>query len=76
MSDPATYRTKEELEEYKSQDPILILKKRMIDSGQLGEEEFQALDSECRAASEEAARFAEAGPEPLPEALYEDVLCP
>lgn len=76
MSDPATYRTKQELEEYKRQDPILILKERMIQSGQLSEEDYQALDRECQAASEEAARFAEASPEPPPAALYEDVLCP
>jgi pyruvate dehydrogenase E1 component alpha subunit len=76
MSDPATYRTKQELEEYKRQDPILILKGRMTEAGQLGEEEFQAMDEECRAASEEAARFAEASPEPPLAALHEGVLCP
>jgi pyruvate dehydrogenase E1 component alpha subunit len=76
MSDPATYRTKQELEEYKRQDPILILKGRMTEAGQLAEEEFQALDEECRAASEEAAHFAEASPEPPLSALYEDVLWP
>jgi len=76
MSDPATYRTKEELEEYKRQDPILILKVRMTEARQLGEEEFQALDGECQAAVDEAVRFAEEAPEPSPEALYEDVLCP
>jgi pyruvate dehydrogenase E1 component alpha subunit len=76
MSDPATYRTKQELEEYKRQDPILILKVRLTEAGQLGEEEFQALDGECQAAVDEAVRFAEEAPEPSPEALYEDVLCP
>jgi pyruvate dehydrogenase E1 component alpha subunit len=76
MSDPATYRTREELEEYKSQDPILILKARMSEAGQLSEGDFQALDEECKAASEEATRFAESSPEPELEALYEDVLCP
>jgi len=76
MSDPAHYRTKEELEEYKSQDPILILKNRMLGDGKLNEGEFEALDAECRQASEEAARFAEDSPEPAPEALYEDLLCP
>ena len=76
MSDPATYRTKQELEEYKRQDPILILKVRMTEARQLGEEEFQALDGECQAAVDEAVRFAEEAPEPSPEALYEDVLCP
>jgi pyruvate dehydrogenase E1 component alpha subunit len=76
MSDPAHYRTKEELEEYKSQDPLLILKKRMLEAGALTEEQYEALDAECRQTSEEAARFAEESPEPAPESLYEDVLCP
>jgi pyruvate dehydrogenase E1 component alpha subunit len=75
MSDPAHYRTKEELEGYKSQDPILILRSRMQESGDLSEGEFQRLDEECKQASEEAARFAEESPEPPPESLYEDVLC-
>jgi pyruvate dehydrogenase E1 component alpha subunit len=75
MSDPATYRAKEELEGYKRQDPILILRNRMQESGTLSEEEFQALDEECKLASEEAARFAEDSPEPAVETLYEDVLC-
>jgi pyruvate dehydrogenase E1 component alpha subunit len=76
MSDPAHYRTKEELEDYKRQDPILVLKTRLEEAGQLTEAEFQALDEECKRISEEAARFAEASPEPAPEELYEDVLCP
>jgi pyruvate dehydrogenase E1 component alpha subunit len=75
MSDPAHYRTKEELEGYKSQDPILILKGRMQEAGTFTDEEFLALDEECKQASEEAARFAENSPEPEPESLYEDVLC-
>ena len=35
MSDPAKYRTPEELESYKKQDPLLILKSRMEESGSL-----------------------------------------
>lgn len=76
MSDPAHYRTKEELEEYKRQDPILVLKARLLEGGGFSEERFAALDEECRRLSEEAARFAEESPEPALETLYEDVLCP
>jgi pyruvate dehydrogenase E1 component alpha subunit len=76
MSDPATYRTKEELEGYRKQDPILILKAGMIKAGEITEEQFSALDGECKKASEEATRFAEASPEPPLSTLYEDVMAP
>jgi pyruvate dehydrogenase E1 component alpha subunit len=74
MSDPATYRTKEELEEYKNQDPILILKAQMIQSKQLSNDEFDRIDAECKRISNEAAQFAEDSPQPAVETLYEDVL--
>ncbi|MBN1834629.1 MAG: pyruvate dehydrogenase (acetyl-transferring) E1 component subunit alpha [Spirochaetales bacterium] len=74
MSDPATYRTKEELQGYRRQDPILILKAALVESGELSEEQFAALDAECKEASEQAAKFAEASPEPPAQSLYEDVL--
>jgi pyruvate dehydrogenase E1 component alpha subunit len=73
MSDPATYRTKEELEGYRRQDPILILKAAMVKAGEITEERFSALDDEAKKASEEATRFAEASPEPAHPTLYEDV---
>jgi pyruvate dehydrogenase E1 component alpha subunit len=74
MSDPATNRTKEELQEYKSQDPILILKAEMLKSKQLSNEEFDKIDSECKGISNEAVQFAEDSPQPAIETLYEDVL--
>ncbi len=73
MSDPAQYRTKDELETYRQQDPIIILKSRMLTEGLLTDEEYRSLDEECRALCDEAVRFAEESPEPPPEALYEDV---
>jgi len=74
MSDPAKYRTKEELDEYRQQDPILILKDRLMASGQLTEEAYKKMDDGSRQEAEEAAVFAEQSPEPPPESLYEDVL--
>ena len=74
MSDPATYRTKEELEGYRRQDPIQILKAALLKNGELSEEQYAAIDEECKNISEEAARFAEESPEPPLETLYEDVL--
>jgi pyruvate dehydrogenase E1 component alpha subunit len=73
MSDPATYRTKAELEAYKEQDPILILRRRLLEAGVLDETEAAALDTEAKAITQEAARFAEQSPEPPLSALGEDV---
>jgi pyruvate dehydrogenase E1 component alpha subunit len=73
MSDPAKYRKPEELEEYKKQDPIFILKSAMSGEGLLSEAEFEAIDGECRKTCEEAVKFAEESPEPPLAALYEDV---
>jgi len=74
MSDPAKYRTKEELEQYKQQDPILILKSRMLDAGMLKDEEFQALDEEAKKIAQESVDFAEDSAEPPISSIYEDVL--
>lgn len=75
MSDPATYRTKEELEEYRNQDPILILKTRMIGNGELTEDGYRKLDAEIKKICEESVSFAEESPEPELSSLYEDVYC-
>ena len=74
MSDPAKYRTKEELQEYKEQDPILILKNDMIKADLLKEEEFQKLDREFKDMAQASVDFAENSPEPEMHELYENVL--
>lgn len=72
-TDPAKYRTKDELEEYKHQDPILILKKQMFDAELLDNEEFDAIDDDVKETVKKAAQFAEDSPEPEVETLYEDL---
>jgi pyruvate dehydrogenase E1 component alpha subunit len=74
MSDPAKYRTAEELESYKKQDPLLILRSRMEESGRLTAEQFATIDAEVKTICDEAVRFAEESPEPDPSSLYEDIL--
>jgi len=74
MSDPARYRTKEELEEYKNQDPILILKSILLENKVITEEEFQDLDKRIKEQVKASADFAEQSPEPELKSLYEDVL--
>ena len=73
MSDPAKYRTKEELESFKEQDPIAILKKRLLDEKVASEKEIDTIDEEAKTISSEAVKFSEASKEPALETLYEDV---
>ncbi len=73
MSDPAKYRTKDEVSEYKSRDSIVILKEAMIAESLLEEKQFQALDKEIKEVCEESVRFADESEEPQVEALYEDI---
>ncbi len=74
MSDPAKYRTKEELKEQKERDPILVLKADMKEAGFLTDDEYKAIDQECKDLSEESVRFSESSEEPALETLYEDIL--
>ena len=74
MSDPAKYRTPEELEAYKKQDPILIQRSRMEEAGHLSEAEYTAMDTECKSICDEAVTFAEESPEPELSALHQDIL--
>jgi pyruvate dehydrogenase E1 component alpha subunit len=74
MSDPAKYRTPEELDAYKKQDPILILKSHMEEAGLLSGEQYAALDAACKSTCDDAVKFAEESPEPDASSLYEDIL--
>jgi pyruvate dehydrogenase E1 component alpha subunit len=74
MSDPAKYRTKEEVEEYrKHHDPIEQLRRLMLEREMAGEDELKAIDREIREIVNDAARFAQDSPEPEPEELWTDV---
>ncbi|MGH7699011.1 MAG: pyruvate dehydrogenase (acetyl-transferring) E1 component subunit alpha [Gemmatimonadales bacterium] len=76
MSDPlhGVYRTKEEVEEHKSRDPITLLAERLKADGVVDQPALDALDAEVRAEVEDALRFAEESEDPAPAALYTDVL--
>lgn len=74
MSDPAKYRTKEEVDDVKShRDPIDHVKKLLIDSGHADEDSLKAIDKEIRAIVSEAAAFAQESPEPDPSELMTDI---
>jgi pyruvate dehydrogenase E1 component alpha subunit len=74
ISDPAKYRTKEELENYKKQDPIVQLKSQMIEGKLLTEEQFKELDDEIKGVVQASVDFAEKSEEPALHTMYEDVL--
>ena len=74
MSDPAKYRTREEVQDQRDHhDPIERLKKELIEAGKT-EEDLKAIDKAIRARVAEAADFSESSPEPEPSELYTDVL--
>ena len=74
MSDPAKYRSREEVQDYRDhKDPIEGLKKVLIEQGQ-SEDDLKAIDKRIRSIVAESADFAENSPEPAPSELYTDVL--
>jgi pyruvate dehydrogenase E1 component alpha subunit len=76
MSDAVsgTYRTKAELDEYLKRDPINLLKARMTEAGELTDADLAKMEEEIKDVVQDSWDFADASPEPPPEALYEDVL--
>ena len=74
MSDPAKYRSREEVQNVKEKsDPIEAAKAELIKMG-VSEDAMKAIDKEIRTIVSEAADFAETSPEPDPSELYTDVL--
>jgi pyruvate dehydrogenase E1 component alpha subunit len=75
MSDPAKYRTKEEVNKMRSEsDPIDNLKKLLLDQGITDEEALKVIDREVKDIVTDAAEFATTSPEPDPSELWTDVL--
>src|SRR5437764_5088917 len=63
MSDPASYRTKEELEKYRLEDPITRLRAQLTREGKLTNEEFDKLDKRAKEQAMASVKFAENSPE-------------
>ena len=68
-----TYRTDEEVEEWKKKDPIDLFEARLAEQGILSPEAAQAVHDEILADIDAAIKFAEESPYPDPEAVLEDV---
>ncbi len=74
MSDPAKYRSKEEVQKVRQeQDPIEGLKARLLESGVVDADQLKEIDREVKAIVSDAAEFAQNSPEPDPSELYTDV---
>ncbi len=75
MSDPAKYRSKEEVDKFRSErDPIENVRERLLDHKWATEDELKKIDSEIRAIVNEAADFATTDPEPDASELWTDIL--
>jgi len=75
MSDPAKYRSKDEVDKMRNErDPIENVRERLLSNKWASEEDLKKIDGEIRAIVNEAADFATTNPEPDPSELYTDIL--
>ena len=75
MSDPAKYRSKEEVDKVRQEhDPLEHIRDFIITQKIISEDGLKALEKEVKALVTEAAEFAQSSPEPDPSELYTDVL--
>lgn len=73
ISDPQKYRSKEEVDEYKDQDPIIKVKNTIFANGFATEEEIQIINDRIDAVVEQSVKFAEESPWPDDSEVYKDV---
>jgi pyruvate dehydrogenase E1 component alpha subunit len=73
VSDPQKYRTKDEVEEYKDQDPITKVTKTILDNNFATEADLKAIDDKINLIVEASVKFAEESPWPDDSEVYKDV---
>lgn len=73
MSDPAKYRTKDELNSYKDRDPIADVLSTIQENKYASEKELKAIDAKVKQIVEESVKFAEEGEFPADEDIYDNV---
>lgn len=73
LSDPAKYRSKEEVEEYKEKDPIEEVAKILISKKWATEKDLEKIQDEIHNEVEEAVQFAEESPYPDDSEVYKDI---
>lgn len=73
MSDPAKYRSKEEMEEYKLQDPVETTLRKLKEEYKVPDKDIEAINERVKAQVEESVQFAEESPWPNDDEVYKDV---
>ncbi len=73
VSDPQKYRSKDEVEEYKDQDPIIKVRKTILDNQFATEAALQEIDEKINGIVEASVKFAEYSPWPDDSELLKDV---
>ena len=73
MSDPAKYRSKEEVEKWQEKDPIARLGVALLDRKFAKPKDLEALDKDVNLEVDDCIKFAEESPWPPPEYMYEDI---
>jgi pyruvate dehydrogenase E1 component alpha subunit len=73
MGDPLRYRTKEEVEKWREDDPIGILERHILQEKDGDQQTLEAIDEDVEKVIEEAVEFAESSPLPDPEDLYRNI---
>lgn len=73
MGDPLRYRTKDEVEKWRADDPIGILERYLMQNGIASEAELDTVEKAIDAEMEAAVKFAEESPFPAPEELFTDI---
>jgi pyruvate dehydrogenase E1 component alpha subunit len=73
MSDPGKYRTREEVEEHKQLDPILQVKKTILEKKFASEADLKEIDKKIKEEVEDAVQFSEDSPWPEASEAYKDV---
>jgi pyruvate dehydrogenase E1 component alpha subunit len=73
MSDPAKYRTKEEMEEYKLQDPVETTLRKLKEEYKVSDQDIEVINERVKAQVEESVQFAEESPWPNDDEVYKDV---
>lgn len=73
VSDPAKYRTKEEVKTYRDRDPIKVIESKVLEENIATEEEINAIKAKIKAEIADAAQFAEDSPFPDASELYDHV---
>lgn len=76
VGDPQRYRTKEEVEQAKTLDPLMRFREQVLQSGTANEEELRGIEDAVDDEVHAAVEFAESSPEPGVDDLYSDVLVP